>query len=117
MSTDTSEKGLELLIVRALTGLGDEQILAKRAPGVAEAPSGYGGAGYKLGRSGGYRHGQLPRGGPRHNGHRAGRRGGGDRAGDRRGGRRGAGGGTRQPEHYRARVQRAVQRHGVEGRR
>src|SRR5579871_5757862 len=49
MSTDTSEKGLELLIVRALTGLSDEQILRK-APGIAESPIGFGGAGYVLGR-------------------------------------------------------------------
>ncbi len=51
MSTDTSEKGLELLIVRFLTGLTDEQILKSPLPGVAEAPTGYGGAGYLLGRS------------------------------------------------------------------
>jgi len=51
MSTDTSEKGLELLIVRALTGLTDAQILSAPGGGVAEAPVGYGGAGYVLGRS------------------------------------------------------------------
>ena len=52
MSTDTSEKGLELLIVRSLTGLTDEQILNK--PGTvltAEGGGGYGGAGYVLGRT------------------------------------------------------------------
>lgn len=51
MSTDTSEKGLELLIVRFLTGLTDEQILKTPLPGVAESPTGYAGAGYLLGRS------------------------------------------------------------------
>ena len=52
MSTDTSEKGLELLILRSLTGLTDEQIL--NTPGTvltAEGGGGYGGAGYALGRS------------------------------------------------------------------
>ncbi len=49
-TTDTSEKGLELLIVRSFTGLSDEQIL-RTAPGIAESPVGYGGAGYMLGRS------------------------------------------------------------------
>ncbi len=51
MSTDTSEKGLELLIIRSLTGLTNEQILKPVAPGIAENPTGYGGAGYVLGRS------------------------------------------------------------------
>lgn len=51
MSTDTSEKGLELSIVRDLTGLTDEQILKAPHAGVAEVPSGYAGAGYLLGRS------------------------------------------------------------------
>jgi type I restriction enzyme R subunit len=51
MTTDTSEKGLELLIVRSLTGFSDEQILKKPVAGVAEAPAAYGGAGYELGRS------------------------------------------------------------------
>jgi len=54
MSTDTSEKGLELLIARALTGLTDAQILSAPVGGVAEAPVGYGGAGYVLGRSENY---------------------------------------------------------------
>jgi len=54
MSTDTSEKGLELLILRALTGLSDEQILQKPALGVAESPTGYAGAGYELGWSDDY---------------------------------------------------------------
>ncbi len=48
MSTDTSEKGLELLIVRSLTGLTDEQI-RETVQGVAETPIGYAGAGYLLG--------------------------------------------------------------------
>lgn len=51
MSTDTSEKGLELLIVRHLTGLTNEQILKPSSPGVAENPTGYMGAGYALGRT------------------------------------------------------------------
>jgi type I restriction enzyme R subunit len=51
LSTDTSEKGLELLIVQFLTGLTNEQILKTPLPGVAEAPTGYAGAGYLLGRS------------------------------------------------------------------
>jgi hypothetical protein len=52
MSTDTSEKGLELLIVRSLTGLTDTQILQKPVSGIAvEAASGYSGAGYLLGNS------------------------------------------------------------------
>ena len=52
MSTDTSEKGLELLILRALTGLTDEQILAKAGDRAgAKGPGGYGGTGYVLGRS------------------------------------------------------------------
>jgi type I restriction enzyme, R subunit len=52
MSTDTSEKGLELLIVRHLTGLTTEQILKPSSIGVAENPPGYNGAGgYVLGRS------------------------------------------------------------------
>ncbi len=54
MSTDTSEKGLELLILRSLTGLTDEQILQKPALGVAESPVGYAGAGYELGWSDDY---------------------------------------------------------------
>ncbi len=54
MSTDTSEKGLELLILRSLTGLTDEQILTKRSTGVAESPVGYAGAGYEIGRSDDY---------------------------------------------------------------
>ncbi len=54
MSTDTSEKGLELLIMRSLTGLTDEQILKKPGARVAEAPVGYGGAGYELGQPGDY---------------------------------------------------------------
>ncbi|HLG74429.1 MAG TPA: type I restriction endonuclease subunit R, partial [Chloroflexota bacterium] len=49
MITDTSEKGLELLILRSLTGLSDEQILRKPSPGAAEDRPGYGGAGYQLG--------------------------------------------------------------------
>ncbi|MBN8691238.1 MAG: type I restriction endonuclease subunit R [Armatimonadetes bacterium] len=51
MSTDASEKGLELLIVRHLTGLTNEQILKPSSPGVAENPTGYMGVGYALGRS------------------------------------------------------------------
>ncbi len=51
MSTDTSEKGLELLIVRHLTGLTSEQILKPSSSGIAENPSGYLGAGYTLGRA------------------------------------------------------------------
>lgn len=51
MSTDTSEKGLELLIIRSLTGLTDEQILKRSQGGVAESPTGYSGAGYLLGAS------------------------------------------------------------------
>ena len=51
MSTDTSEKGLELLIVGHLTGLSKEQILKPPAEGTAESVKGYGGAGYVLGRS------------------------------------------------------------------
>jgi len=54
MSTDTSEKGLELLILRSLTGLTDEQILQKHALGAAESPVGYAGAGYELGWSDDY---------------------------------------------------------------
>jgi type I restriction enzyme R subunit len=51
VSTDTSEKGLELLIVRHLTGLTSEQILKPSSSGIAENPSGYLGAGYTLGRA------------------------------------------------------------------
>ncbi|MDR3688041.1 MAG: type I restriction endonuclease subunit R [Fimbriimonas sp.] len=51
MSTDTSEKGLELLIVGHLTGLSNEQILKLPVEGTAESIKGYGGAGYVLGRS------------------------------------------------------------------
>ena len=52
MSTDTSEKGLELMILRSLTGLSEEQILTKAANGgVGEGAEGYGGAGYVLGRA------------------------------------------------------------------
>ena len=52
MSTDTSEKGLELLILRTLTGLTEEQILSKPGADVAaEGAEGYGGAGYVLGRA------------------------------------------------------------------
>jgi len=54
MSTDTSEKGLELLILRSLTGMNDEQILQKPALGVAESRVGYAGAGYELGLSDDY---------------------------------------------------------------
>lgn len=50
MATDTSEKGLELLLVRSLTGLSSEQILKSATPGIHEIPKGYGGAGYELGR-------------------------------------------------------------------
>lgn len=50
MATDTSEKGLELLIVRSLTGLTNEQILKPAAPGTHESVKGYGGEGYELGR-------------------------------------------------------------------
>ena len=52
--TDTSEKGLELLIVRSLTGLTNEQILKSPGPGISEVASGYGGAGYLLGSSNDY---------------------------------------------------------------
>ena len=41
MSTDTSEKGLELLIVRALTGLTGDEILKPAPPGVREALGAY----------------------------------------------------------------------------
>lgn len=51
MNTDTSEKGLELLIVRFCTGLTNEQILKSPAPAVGTPPSGYEGAGYLLGSS------------------------------------------------------------------
>jgi type I restriction enzyme R subunit len=51
MTTDTSEKGLELLIVRSLTGLTDEEILKPPIRGLAETPQGYAGAGYLLGSS------------------------------------------------------------------
>ncbi len=52
MSTDTSEKGLELLIMRSLTGLSNEQILSfGQSGGVAESPAGYAGAGYLLGHT------------------------------------------------------------------
>ncbi len=49
MSTDTSEQGLELLILRSLTGLTDEQIMEASGEEVVERPSGYGGAGYVIG--------------------------------------------------------------------
>ena len=49
-TTDTSEKGLELIIVKALTGLTDEQILRAPTQGVRESASGFGGQGYLLGR-------------------------------------------------------------------
>ena len=51
LPTDTSEKGLELLILHSLTGLTDEQILQNPAAGIAELPTGYAGAGYLLGSS------------------------------------------------------------------
>lgn len=52
MSTDTSENGLELLIMRSLTGLSNEQILSfGQSDGVAESPTGYAGAGYLLGHT------------------------------------------------------------------
>jgi len=54
MTTDTSEKGLELLILRSLIGLTDEQILKKPMSGVAESPVGYGGTGYTLGQADDY---------------------------------------------------------------
>lgn len=55
MSTDTTEKGLELLIARSLTGLSNEQILSVGQSGVvAESPAGYGGAGYLLGHTSDY---------------------------------------------------------------
>ena len=50
MTTDTSEKGLELLILRSLTGLTDGQILKPESI-TAEDGGTYGGAGYALGRS------------------------------------------------------------------
>ena len=50
MTTDTSEKGLELLILRALTGMNDGQILKLEAI-TAEDGGSYLGAGYVLGRS------------------------------------------------------------------
>ena len=50
MTTDTSEKGLELLILRALTGMTDGQIL--KPEGITAEDGGkYGGVGYALGRS------------------------------------------------------------------
>lgn len=51
MSTDTSEKGLELLIVGALTGLTKDQILKRPIDGASEPMTGYGGCGYLLGHS------------------------------------------------------------------
>lgn len=51
MSTDTSEKGLELLIVGALTGLSKDQILKKPLDGASEPMTAYGGSGYLLGHS------------------------------------------------------------------
>ncbi len=54
MTTDTSEKGLELLIVRSLTGLTDEQILKKTVSGAAEARVRYDGSGYILGHAADY---------------------------------------------------------------
>ena len=48
-TSDTSEKGLELILVRALTGLSPDQVLAPNAAAVAESPAPYGGAGYVLG--------------------------------------------------------------------
>ncbi len=51
MTTDTSEKGLELLIMRSLTGLSNEQILSKSDSSSSELPYGYDSAGYTLGRS------------------------------------------------------------------
>jgi type I restriction enzyme R subunit len=51
MITDTSEKGMELLIVRSLTGLTSEQILKSPVPIVSDGTEGYGGAGYILGSS------------------------------------------------------------------
>lgn len=52
MSTDTSEKGLELLIMRAMTGLSNEQLLTAGAQGVVCEPlAGYAGAGYLLGHT------------------------------------------------------------------
>ena len=50
MTTDTSEKGLELLIVRSLTGLTNEQIQQTTLPSVSEVTGGYGGSGYLLER-------------------------------------------------------------------
>ena len=50
-TTDTSEKGLELIIVKALTGLTDEQIVRAPVTGVIEVTSGFGGQGYLLGRT------------------------------------------------------------------
>lgn len=51
MTTDVTEKGLELLIVRHLTSLSTEQILNASSAAVSENPTGFGGAGYVLGRS------------------------------------------------------------------
>jgi len=54
MMTDTSEKGLELLIVRSLTGLTSEQIQQKSLLSVSEVAGSYGGSGYLLGSSSDY---------------------------------------------------------------
>ena len=52
MPTDTSEKGLESLIVADLTGLPPEQTTDPDA--LREAPAAYGGVGYILGNDGDY---------------------------------------------------------------
>jgi len=51
LPTDTSEKGLEVLILRHMTGLTSEQILTPSQPGIAEVRSAYGEPHYYLGHS------------------------------------------------------------------
>lgn len=50
MTSDTTEKGLELIILQALTGLSKEQILQPKQGDVKESSPGFGGQGYLLGR-------------------------------------------------------------------
>ncbi len=54
MTTDTTEKGLELTIMRALTGLSDAQIVGGSNTAVALRRGGYGGGLYYPGISGDY---------------------------------------------------------------
>jgi hypothetical protein len=50
VSTDTSKKGLVLIILQALTGLSKEQILQPKPGDEKESGNGFGGRGYLLGR-------------------------------------------------------------------